>query len=42
LRAATTRASDRTAAVTVEVAREHGMHVRGIRREDVDGDGHDR
>jgi Fe-S-cluster-containing hydrogenase component 2 len=42
LRAATTRATDRTAAVTVEVAREHGMNVRGIRREEVDGNGHDR
>jgi Fe-S-cluster-containing hydrogenase component 2 len=42
LRVVSTRAGNRTAAVTVEVAREHGMNVRGIRRRGVDGDGHER
>lgn len=42
LRVVSTRAGNRTAAVSVEVAREHGMNVRGIRRREVDRDGHER
>jgi hypothetical protein len=36
LRVDSTRAGNRTAAVSVEVAREHGMNVRGIRRSEAD------
>lgn len=39
LQVVTARASDRTAAVTVEVAREQGMNARGIRMRGGDGNG---
>ncbi|MDD5646567.1 MAG: 4Fe-4S binding protein [Candidatus Bipolaricaulis sp.] len=42
LRVVSTRTSDRTAAVTVELPREHVMNVRGMRRRGVDKDGHER